>query len=219
MKAIVTGVAPHPDRDQGASVDGSSTYDSEDWLARLDAPQHRDAAAAELRRILRAGLARSFGAQLSNADLDDLTQDAVARSLEKRAAFRGDSKFTTWATAIAVRLALGLLRKRRHAAAAMDAVLADGREAIDALAPVNLQADDAAAVLRRAIEDALTPTQREALLAELGGLPLMEIARRTGRSRGALYKLLHDARKRLLTHLREAGYGPADLLPDAEVTA
>ncbi|MEM6295850.1 MAG: sigma-70 family RNA polymerase sigma factor, partial [Myxococcota bacterium] len=132
---------------------------------------------------------------------------------------RGDSRFTTWATAIAVRLALGLLRKRKHAAAAMDAVLADGRSAVDALAPANLQADDAAAVLRRAIDDALTPTQREALLAELGGLTLMEIARRTGRSRGALYKLLHDARKRLLTHLREAGYGPADLLPDAEVTA
>ncbi|MEM6295353.1 MAG: sigma factor, partial [Myxococcota bacterium] len=115
-------------------MDGPPTHDPEDWLARLDSRQHRDAAAAELRRVLRAGLARSFGNQLSDADLDDLTQDAVARSLQKRAEFRGDSRFTTWATAIAVRLALGLLRKRKHAAAAMDAVLADGRSAVDALA-------------------------------------------------------------------------------------
>lgn len=186
-------------------------------MAALRDPAQRDAAAGDLRQQLRRALGRSFGRQLGDADLDDLTQDAVTRTLDKLDAFRGDSRFLTWATAIAVRVALGELRKRKHAARAMDQVLADGREALtEALAPRALQQDDARVVLYRAIDEALTEVQRETLLAKLGGVPLMEIERRTGRSRGALYKLLHDARKKLLTHLQQAGYGPGDLLDEGE---
>jgi RNA polymerase sigma-70 factor (ECF subfamily) len=197
-------------------VDGPSATER-DWVAALRDPAQRDAAAGDLRQQLRRALGRSFGRQLGDADLDDLTQDAVTRTLDKLDAFRGDSRFLTWATAIAVRVALGELRKRKHAARAMDQVLADGREALtEALAPRALQQDDARVVLYRAIDEALTEVQRETLLAKLGGLPLMEIERRTGRSRGALYKLLHDARKKLLTHLQQAGYGPGDLLEEGE---
>lgn len=192
---------------------GESSASERDWVAALRDPSLRDAAATELRDALRRGLARSFGRQLRDADLDDLTQDALARTLDKLDAFRGESKFLTWATAIAVRVALGELRKRKHANRAMDQVLADGRTALEgALAPQALQRDDARTVLRHAVDEALTDTQREALLAKLGGLTLMEIGRRTGRGRGALYKLLHDARKKLRVHLEQAGYGPEDLL-------
>ena len=52
-----------------------------------------------------------------------------------------------------------------------------------------------------AIDSALTERQREAILAVLSGLPLAEIARRTATSQGAVYKLLHDARRRLKRHL------------------
>lgn len=190
-----------------------------DWVAVLRDPARRDDAAARLRDRLRRGLGRSFGRQLTDEDLDDLTQDAVVRTLDKLDAFRGESQFLTWATAIGVRVALGEIRKRKHATRAMDQVLADGREAVgQALAPQSLQQDDARAVLHKAIEEALTDTQREALLAKLGGLSMMEIGRRTGRNRGALYKLLHDARKRLLAHLQQAGYGPDDLLTAQEAT-
>jgi RNA polymerase sigma-70 factor (ECF subfamily) len=53
------------------------------------------------------------------------------------------------------------------------------------------------ALLRRGIAVALTDKQREAIQAALGGLPLMELARRWDVSQGAVYKLLHDARRRL----------------------
>jgi len=203
---------PFGDEGHSAPVDGQAATER-DWVAALRDPQRNEAAGAELRDALRRGLGRSFGKQLSDADLDDLTQDALARTLDKLDAFRGDSRFITWAMAIAVRVAIGELRKRKHAARAMEQVLADGREALrEALAPHALQQDDARAVLRKAIDEALTDAQREALLAKLGGLTLMEIGRRTGRNRNTLYKLLHDARKKLRAHLEQAGYGPSDLL-------
>lgn len=200
-------------------MDGTAAIEC-DWVAELRDPARRDGAAARLRDRLRRGLGRSFGRQLSDEDLDDLTQDAVARTLDKLDEFRGESQFLTWATAIGIRVALGEIRKRKHATRAMDQVLADGRHALgQALAPESLQREDARTVLYKAIDEALTEAQREALLAKLGGLSMMEICRRTGRNRGALYKLLHDGRKRLLVHLKEAGYGPDDLLTTREASA
>lgn len=182
--------------------------------AHVDA--RRNVASGELREILRGTLARGFGRQLSDADLDDLSQQSVLRTIERLDSFRGDSRFTTWAASIAVNAALGELRRRRHAESSLDEAIEAGRSALEQppAAVHRLQHEDAARVLQQAIDEALTPTQRDALLAELGGLPLMEIARRTGRKRGALYKLLHDARKRLRAHLEGHGLTAADLIDD-----
>ena len=75
-----------------------------------------------------------------------------------------------------------------------------------------MQRRQAKVVLGDAIDNALTATQRQALCAELGGLPLVEVARRLGKSRGAVYKLLHDARKRLRAHIEARGLALDDLL-------
>lgn len=194
----------------------------DDWPGRLAesaaGSEAREAAAAELHRLLRAALARGFGRQLGDADLDDLAQEAVTKVLARMSEFRGESRFSTWATAIAVNGALGELRKRRtRGTSTIDAVEA-GAAALRVApsGPDDLRQAELARGLRRAIDEALTDNQREALLAELGGLPLMEVARRTGRKRGAVYKLLHDARKRLRTHLEGQGFDVRDLAPDAE---
>ena len=48
------------------------------------------------------------------------------------------------------------------------------------------------------IETELTERQRTAIIAVLqGGAPLGEVAERMNTNRNALYKLIHDARKRL----------------------
>jgi len=60
---------------------------------------------------------------------------------------------------------------------------------------------DREAALRKAIDTALTERQRDATLALLGGLPLAEMAHRLGTTQGAVYKLLHDARRRLKQYL------------------
>ena len=60
--------------------------------------------------------------------------------------------------------------------------------------------------IRRAIEDVLTPHQRGVLVAlALNGVPIDVLADRLATSRGALYKTLHDARRKLRAHLDDSG--------------
>jgi RNA polymerase sigma-70 factor, ECF subfamily len=165
----------------------------------------RGVAMSELRAFLRGALARSFARQLSDGDLDDLTQESLLRSYSRLDSFQNQSRFSTWACAIAVNCALSELRRRRHqhlsleeTAAQASAALVQEAEHADAKRELDL------ARLGQGIADALTDRQRQAILAKLGGLPLMEIARRLSTSQGAVYKLLHDARMRLKRYLEAA---------------
>ena len=52
----------------------------------------------------------------------------------------------------------------------------------------------------------LSPHQREVLVAiALNGVPIDVLAERLNTTRGALYKTVHDARKKLRAHLAERG--------------
>ena len=58
--------------------------------------------------------------------------------------------------------------------------------------------------LQRAVAEVLTPHQRRVLVAlALNGVPIDVLAERLGTTRGALYKTLHDARRKLRRHLDE----------------
>jgi RNA polymerase sigma-70 factor (ECF subfamily) len=63
--------------------------------------------------------------------------------------------------------------------------------------------------LRRMVDEELTDKQREAVVAVvLEGMPISEVARRMGTNQNALYKLLHDARKKLKRRVEAAGLSP-----------
>ena len=52
----------------------------------------------------------------------------------------------------------------------------------------------------------MTPHQRRVLVAlAVNGVPIDVLAERLGTTRGALYKTLHDARRKLRNHLQERG--------------
>jgi RNA polymerase sigma-70 factor, ECF subfamily len=161
-----------------------------------------ESALADLRDFLRRTLGRSFGRELGASDLDDLTQDSLLRIHERLPSFEERSRFTTWAASIAVNCAYSELRRRRHQHVSLDEAVEQGSSAL-------VQYEDGErerqreAELHVAIDSALTARQREAVLALLGGLPLAEIARRSSTSQGAIYKLLHDARRRLKYHLED----------------
>jgi RNA polymerase sigma-70 factor (ECF subfamily) len=65
--------------------------------------------------------------------------------------------------------------------------------------------------MRKAIAEELTPKQRAAIMAELGGMPFDQVCSLLGTSRNAGYKLLHDARRALKRHLEEAGITGYDI--------
>ena len=73
----------------------------------------------------------------------------------------------------------------------------------------------ALAAVQRAIAEALTPHQRRVLVAlALNGVPIDVLAERLNTTRGALYKTLHDARRKLRKQLAECGLSPESLLEE-----
>ncbi len=67
--------------------------------------------------------------------------------------------------------------------------------------------------LQRFIAEELTDRQREAMVAVMfEGMPLEEAARRMDTNRNALYKLLHDARKKLKKRIEAESLSPAEVL-------
>jgi RNA polymerase sigma-70 factor (ECF subfamily) len=149
--------------------------------------------------------------------LEDVLQQALVHILERLEQFQGRSRFTTWAMTIAVRLAMSALRRKQWQEVSLEGLTAESELApalaIDDTASPAQQAEQHALfeTLRRLIDEALTDKQWVALTAELSGMPLEEIARRLGSNVNAVYKLLHDARKRLKRGLETVGYTAEDV--------
>jgi DNA-directed RNA polymerase specialized sigma24 family protein len=67
---------------------------------------------AELREVLRRGLRRALTGRAAADDgfIEDMTQEGVLKVLGGLTTFRGESRFTTWAITVAVRVAFTELR-------------------------------------------------------------------------------------------------------------
>ena len=129
--------------------------------------------------------------------------------------FRGASRFTTWVYKFALLEAAVKLRRR----AWQDREIPLEPESWSLFSSAGLEPDAEAeqsellATLQRAIEETLTPHQRHVLVAlALNGVPIDVLAERLGTTRGALYKTLHDARRKLRRHLDECGLSVGSLL-------
>jgi RNA polymerase sigma-70 factor (ECF subfamily) len=69
------------------------------------------------------------------------------------------------------------------------------------------------AAIRDGIEHHLTVKQQQLLRAVVfEQVPLDEVVRHWGSNRNALYKLLHDARRKLKSHLRARGFDVDEML-------
>jgi RNA polymerase sigma-70 factor, ECF subfamily len=68
------------------------------------------------------------------------------------------------------------------------------------------------ATVRCFVDQELTDKQREAIVAVMfEGMPLEEAAKRMGTNRNALYKLMHDARRRLKKRMEAEGLSAQDV--------
>jgi RNA polymerase sigma-70 factor (ECF subfamily) len=193
--------------------------ESRRWLDELRAEgATKDAAVARLHAVLlraarfEVGRRRPTLPHLRGDELDDIAveaaDDALMSVLRRLDDFRGASKFTTWVYKFALLEAAVRLRKRAW----------QGREvplepeawslfSSAGLTPeLEAEQSELLATLQRAIAEVLTPHQRRVLVAlALNGVPIDVLADRLGTNRGALYKTLHDARRKLRRHLDECG--------------
>ena len=194
--------------------------DSRRWLEELGgAGQTHDAAVARLHALLlraaRFEVARRRRAlpHLRGGDHDDLAQqsadDALVAVLAKLGDFRGDSRFTTWAYKFALYEAAVKARRRAwHDREISLEPAAWEPFASSALEPgADAELRELVSAISAGIEEALSPHQRRVLVAiTLDGVPIDVLAERLSTTRGALYKTLHDARKKLREHLSARGF-------------
>jgi RNA polymerase sigma-70 factor, ECF subfamily len=193
--------------------------ESREWLRSLrDTGVTRDAAIARLHSLLLGAARFEVGRRkptlphLRGNELDDIAQeaadDALVSVLARLDDFRGLSRFTTWAYKFALLEAAVKLRRRAW----------QGREVPlepevwGLFANAGLEPDEEVeqsellSTLQDAIGEVLTPHQRRVLVAlALDGVPIDVLAERLDTTRGALYKTLHDARRKLRQHLTASG--------------
>ena len=194
--------------------------ESRDWLRSLRAEGAvREQAIARLHELLlraarfeverrRPGLPHLRGNELDAIALE-AADDALMSVLARLDDFRGLSRFTTWVYKFALLEAAVKLRRRAW----------QGREvplepdSWDLISGTDLQPDAHAeqsellSVVQRLIEESLSPHQRRVLVAlALNGIPIDVLAERLDTTRGALYKTLHDARRKLRRQLAEGGF-------------
>jgi RNA polymerase sigma-70 factor (ECF subfamily) len=193
---------------------------NEQWLADLRGPEP-DEALADLYELLVRGLRATLGGYGGGVDanVEDFAQEALIKITGNLDSFRGESRFTTWALKIAMNAALTELKRTRWRDVSLQDLFAR-REAADRgpadtqlnpeqLAYQNMELGE----LRRMIDEELTDRQREAVVAViLEGMPISVVAKRMGTNQNALYKLLHDARRKLKRRMEAVGLSPQEVL-------
>lgn len=200
---------------------------SQAWIDGLsaDSPEREPAIEALHALLLKAArfeVNRRRGAisHLRDNDHDDLAHqsadDALVAVLDKLGDFRGDSRFTTWAYKFA--LLEAAVKVRRRAWQGREVPLEPESWALiggDEPSPQqDVETTELLAALREAIESDLTGHQRAVLVAvTLNGVPIDVLAERLDTTRGALYKTIHDARRKLRAALAARGL---DVGGDAE---
>ena len=193
------------------------TYDTEsaDWIAALSEGDN-DATERLYELLLRAA---HFEVGRRRAALDgvvdaeqlaaDAAHDALMKVLKKLDTFRGESRFTTWVYKFALLEAATKVRRRtwRDREVALDADAWTRLPGLDAGPANSAETSELLAAVRRGIQEELTAHQRLVLVsATLEGVPIDVLAERLDSTRGAIYKTLHDARRKLRLCLAEQGF-------------
>jgi RNA polymerase sigma-70 factor, ECF subfamily len=154
---------------------------------------------------------------------EDCAQEALIAIMNHLSDFRGDSKFTTWAYKFAVNIALTTARRERWKDVSLDQLGFSedgtlfewaGREkspgpTLDQSAMQN----EVSEIIREVIQRDLTEKQRRILIMMVfNEVPMDEVVRKLGTNRNAVYKLLHDARRKLKSSLQARGFEMGEML-------
>jgi RNA polymerase sigma-70 factor (ECF subfamily) len=202
--------------------------ESRTWLRELRAGGATEQAAvarlhALLLRAARFEVARRRPTlpHLRGDELDDIAteaaDDALMSVLRRLDDFRGASRFTTWVYKFALLEAAVKLRKR--AWQGREVPLEPETWGLFSSAGLDPEAEaeqsELLSTVQTAINDVLTPRQRQVLVAlAVNGVPIDVLAERLDSNRNALYKTLHDARRKLRMELEDRGFALDDWLEE-----
>jgi RNA polymerase sigma factor (sigma-70 family) len=203
--------------------DGTTrSVDDQKWIEGLSGtgPPH-ERTCEELHEILfraarREARQRGLHLRLAGPDLDDLAcqaaSDALLLIIRKVRDFRGESRFTTWATRFVVFEVIAKLRQhvRRHRSSTpLPPELWEELPAAHPSPDIEAEARDLARVVLQAVDSQFTARQRTVLLGLLvrGATPAA-LARELGLNANAISQTMFRARRRLRLHLIAQGYLP-----------
>ena len=212
----------------------SNARTNEEWLDDLGATgAAQEAAIADLRNLLlRAVLfffsrnPGEFGGSARDGILqlaEDCAQEALVAVMNHLSDFRGDSKFSTWAYKFAVNIALMTTRRDRWKDVSLDQLSYSDNDTLSewmmrdkspGLAPDQAAMQgEVGEIIREVIERDLTDKQRDVLIMMIfNEVPMDEVVRRLGTNRNAIYKMLHDARRKLKSGLQARGFEVGETL-------
>ena len=204
---------------------------NEEWLADLQNEERQAEALSDLREyLLRAVFLYLDRHREDLTDLDvrelghlaeDFAQEALLQIRAKLLTFRGKSKFTTWAYPFVINIAAAELRLQRWRTLSTETLQAEREIPLlrfltekETTNPETAAAqNEILELIRNIIETELTERQRFALVnVHFHGVPMAEVARQLNSTPNNVYKLIHDARKKLKRGLKRRHYSQADVL-------
>lgn len=167
-----------------------------------------------LRVAIHLAYRRGPAFRIGGPELDDLANqaanDAMLSLLGKLDTFRGDSRFTTWAYRfVALEVSSKLSRHFwRTPSAALDVEEYERLPSVLAVDPIaHIQHGELRAAVHQAIYETLTAHQRRVFVAiVIDGVPINALASQAGSNRGAIYKTVFDARRKIRAYLEMNGY-------------
>jgi RNA polymerase sigma-70 factor (ECF subfamily) len=212
----------------------SDTRTNEDWLHDLNADGAlQETAIADLRALLLRAALYFFSRNLGDfrgwtrdeitKRAEDCAQDALIAVLNHLSEFRGDSKFSTWAYKFAINIALMAARRERWRGVSLDELASSDetnffegmmRDKSDGIAPEQVaMQSEIRENIQEVIDHDLTEKQRRVLfMMVFNDVPMDEVVRHLDTNRNAIYKLLHDARRKLKSRLQARGFEIGEML-------
>ena len=207
---------------------------NKEWLYDLNASgEIQDAAITDLRDLLlRATLYFFHRNQGDAAGMDrdqilqraeDCAQEALIAVMNRLADFRGDSQFTTWVYKFAINKALISARRERWKGKSLEQLTSFDSNTLTAwslqdrssagLPDQSAIQSEISNAIREVIEHELTDRQRDVLIMMVfNDVPMDEVVQRLSTNRNAIYKMLHDARRKLKTRMQERGFEIGEIL-------
>lgn len=209
---------------------------NQEWLDALgaDSGEIQTAALNDLRDLVLGAIViylsrrhtslRGWTRERVRALAEDLAQDTLMDLRNGLGSFRGEAKFTTWAYRFAINRTASELRRQRYRDLSLDELRDQEQDVFSRLLKVSIENSKQDVerlaeqryfieLCKEIIETELNERQRIALVGVLiEGRPMEQVAAALQLNRNALYKLLHDARKKFLAQLRARHLSKGDIL-------